>query len=108
VAAVIVAAISFAIPSAPTHAVVRGGIQPCAALPVPGLPGYSAGTAYVLQKGRVVASEKVGTDEMYTFVLGPGDYRLEATYPESNALSRTDFSVSAGDDIVLDAPNECI
>jgi len=114
-----------AVVAPPLRGVVSGGIRPCDALGNPKLPHYAAGTVTVL-KGEVtwrsspgtaeyvevlpttvVAQESVPSNGMYRFDLEPGRYVLEAAPPGAYGPSAA-VTVSAGDDLLVDIPNECI
>jgi hypothetical protein len=102
------------------HATVSGGIVQCSGIWDPTAPRYAAGTVTVL-KGQVtwksaaspdlvpvlpttvVATERVGPDSTYFFVLEPGRYVLQARYsaPIEVALF-SEVTVQPGDDVSLD------
>jgi len=109
----------------PLRGVVSGGIRPCDAFGNPDLPHYAAGTVTVLkgqvtwQSGQggpsnvdvlpttVVAQETVPTNGRYRFDLQPGSYVLEAA-PSAGYGPYATVTVNAGDDLLVDIPNECI
>ena len=102
------------------HGVVSGGIFQCSGLMVPGAPRYAAGTVTVLEgqvfwkastspdlvpvlPTKVVASQRVGIDAEYFFVLEPGRYVLQATYSDPIDVEPfADVVVEPGDDIRVD------
>lgn len=109
----------------PVRGLVSGGIRPCDALGSPDLPHYTSGTVTVLN-GRVtwktsqgtpayvdvlpttvVAQESVPTSGMYRFDLAPGRYVLEAA-PSGSYGPYAAVTVDAGDDLLVDIPNQCI
>jgi hypothetical protein len=108
--------------------VVTGGIMPCSGLAPsmdPNLPHYAAGTVTVL-KGKVtwqttgpgvkqavfpttvVASERVSTNQRYSFTLAPGDYVLRARFlSPGNVVPWTSLTVQGGRTVRRDVPNMC-
>jgi hypothetical protein len=99
--------------------VVRGGIVRCSGLYDPNAPYYEGGTVTAL-KGQVtwkrnrqgtltdvfpttrVAQQSVESDGRYSFLLGPGDYVLQA------GPGHVGVTVQPGDDLSVDIPNMCI
>lgn len=105
--------------------VVFGGIAPCAGLVpslTPNLPTYAAGTVTVfagkliqpksgppLFPTTIVAKETVKANELYRFVLRPGDYVLQGQFPPpSNVLPFRSVTVVSGVTIEADIPNMCM
>lgn len=125
-AAVLIAlSITAAAVTPPVRGAVSGGIRPCDALGRTDLPHYTAGTVTVL-KGQVtwrssqgtqslvevlptavVAQESIPVNGMYRFDLEPGRYVLEAAPPGADGPYAS-VTVSAGDDLLVDIPNDCI
>ena len=104
-------------------AVLTGGIEPCSGLgPGPGIPTYSAGTVtvwkgdlrtdgsggYVLP-ADVAATQTVGVNQMYRFVLMPGHYVLSATMsPPAGGSRPIGVTLNPGDSLTRDIPNACM
>ncbi len=125
-AALLVAlSITASVVTPPVRGLVTGGIRPCDALGGAGLPHYASGTVTVL-KGvltwrsnpgtseyvdvlptTVVAHESVSSNGMYRFDLAPGRYVLQAAPPGSYG-PYAPVTVNAGDDLLVDIPNQCI
>ena len=104
-ALVLLSTVAFIVPDG--KAVVTGGIIPCSGLEIRGGPHYASGTVTVLVgevpwTGRVVAQQRVGTNEAYRFVLEPGQYVIRA----GNAY--TSVRLQPSDDVYIDVPNVCI
>ncbi len=125
-AALLVAvSITASVVTPPVRAVVSGGIRPCDALGSAGLPHYASGTVTVLG-GQVtwrsspgtadsvavlptteVAEASVPPNGTYRFDLAPGRYVLEAG-PRGSYGPFATVTLNAGDDLLVDIPNECI
>lgn len=126
-AALVVAALlaSLSACAASDTGVVTGGIEPCAAIGYPGEPHYAAGTVTVLTGQRrersigpgswvevlpttVVAHEQVGVNAIFSFVLKPGDYVVEAHFPPpATVVPWIKVTVYAGQTLHADITNEC-
>lgn len=107
--------------------VVVGGLEPCSVLRVSNSPRYAAGTVTVLRghvawrntgadpilavfPTAVAGHQEVGTNGVYWFVLGPGDYVLEGQYAAGGGSARpwVETTISPGSIEHVDVPNMCI
>ena len=67
------------------------------------------GTSVEVFPTTVVATEEVGVDTSYDFVLPPGDYVLRASFPPpANIEPWVAVTVHAGETESADIPNMCM
>jgi hypothetical protein len=114
----------------PGDARVTGGVMPCSGLPLPGHVHFAAAQVTLLsgkvtwhpgpQGGptlidqlptEVEATQRVGADEKYTFIVKPGDYVIQAVYLPVNddgAKPYVSTTLRSGDDVELDIPSHCL
>ncbi len=105
-------------PAATAQGVVSGGVIPCAGIIEPGGPHYAAATVVVLRgplngdgslPTTAVTKQTVGVNTSYRFVLDPGEYVLVAHFaPPANVLPRIGVTLTAGESLAVDIPNECM
>jgi hypothetical protein len=107
--------------------VVLGGLEPCSGIVVPNSPHYAAGTITVLRgyvawkdsgadskvaifPTAVAGQQVVGTNGVYWFLLGSGDYVLEGQYTAGGGSARpwVVTTVTSGSIAHVDIPNMCI
>ena len=104
-------------PAATEQGVITGGVVPCAGIVQPTGPHYAAATVVVLRgpvnadgslPASVVAQQTVGVNASYRFVLDPGQYVLVAHFPPpANILPRIGVTLTPGESLEVDIPNEC-
>ena len=125
-ALITVVACDMAIP--PGDARISGGVWPCQGLQMPGEPHYTAAKVTVLagrvswhqQPGnievvrvlptQVVATQTVRDRGLFTFLLKPGHYVLDAQYlplVEGAADAFTEVDLHRSDDLRVDIPDPC-
>jgi hypothetical protein len=105
--------------------IVVGGLESCAAIPVPNQARYAAGTVTV-RRGHVawraagsdhsvaviptvvVDQREVGVNRLYLFVLDKGAYVLQGNYRSATAAPWIELTVTPGTVTHVDVPNMCI
>jgi hypothetical protein len=115
-----------ATPAGAAAAVIIGGVQPCQGIISHSGPRYAEATVSLLRgktslqpagqgmtrtvmPATLVARVAVATDQQYHFVVGPGDYVIEATFPPpANVVPWASVSVHSGETARKDVPNMCM